>query len=134
MITKIFYIPNKGTDAVPCTSANLLANLGMENDYHAVGGDKQLSIITKELFEKLQREDGLCFKRFKPNIVVDTQLQDGKYQVGDSVIIIKKHQKKCFDECNRNDKSNCLMKTFIYDAQVINTGEIKLNDEFIKKA
>ena len=49
IVTNIFYIPNKGAEAIECDSIKLLANLGMENDYHAVGGDKQLTWEDKDL-------------------------------------------------------------------------------------
>ena len=134
MITNIFYIPAKGEEPVSCTSIKLLVNLGMDNDYHATGGDKQLLIITNKLYELLRKDDGLCFKRFKANIVVEDILQDGEYTIGDSVIQVKKHQKKCFEECLKEDKSNCLMKYEVYDACVISTGNIKIGDEVIKKS
>ena len=133
MISNIFYIPNKGSDGVECESIKLLADLGMEKDYHAVGGDKQLTIITKELFDRLGVDDGICFKRFKPNIVVTSPLQEGEYQLGDSVIYVSKYQKKCFVECEREDKNKCLMKHMIYYGAVKQSGIIKVSDELRKK-
>ena len=128
MIRNIFWIPGKGENKIASSQATLIKDKGMMNDYHAVGGDKQLIIITDELFNHLTEENGFCFAKFKPNLVVDEVLDDGYYQIGDSVIKVKRHLKKCFTECWINNKDACLMKNNIFEGCVQESGTIAIGD------
>lgn len=134
MILNIFCIPNKKEDAVFCNEATLIENRGMLGDYHADGGDKQLMIVSKVLFDSLKSENGLCFNRFKPNLVVEERLQEGFYKIGDCTIKVKQHSKKCFSECMKENKENCLMKEHIFEGMVVSGGTIHVGESlcFVK--
>lgn len=127
MIVNLFYVPAKGSEKVACDCATLVANQGMVNDYH-YGSDRLITIMTKELFDKLEQESGLCFARFKPNLVVDDTLIEGTYQIGNSILEVKHHAKKCFAECSREHKENCPMKKGILDGIVVHGGTVCRGD------
>lgn len=129
MILNIFYIPSKGSEAIACQRATLIPGKGMLGDIHSTGGDKQLMFVSKTLYDRLNHEEGLCFKRFKPNFVIVDVVVDGYYQIGECTIRIKKHAKKCFEECSRFDKVSCPMKCEIWDGIVVTGGEINVGEK-----
>lgn len=134
MIRNIFSMAYKGATPTVHQAVMLIADKGMDSDYHADGSDKQLSIITKELYDSFDKDNGLCARKYKPNIVVEHALQEGYYIIGEAQIYVKPHQKRCFEECLKSDKTNCLMKTSIYDGKVIKSGIIQIGDEIINNS
>lgn len=96
----------KGAPGEPLSEAVLVAGLGMQGDRH-LGGERQLSLLLAEArrWMDAQPVPGLCFGRFKPNILIGG-LASGELAVGeclcvgaDAVLRIGGEAKRCFPEC-----------------------------------
>lgn len=113
----------------------LLEGLGMKGDRHCKGGEKQISLITKDAaaWKQSQKTEGLCFKKFKANLVIDGLLaedmsKDTVMDVGDAVIQVTA-VKNCYDECSFvTEGKPCILRTHGLFAKVIKSGEIKHGD------
>ena len=140
-IKKIKIFVNKGEPGQSVSSACCVVDLGLQGDRFAKGGEKQLTIIDDICEEWLseQKEQGLCFKRFKSNITVEnfdiSVLKTGdKLVCGDAVLEISAEKKECFAECERVcGKMDCMLRNHAKYLKVAESGKISINDELIKK-
>ena len=103
-IVKLTRYVAKGYPGEALESAMFLEGLGMEGDFHARGGERQLSLLSlqERQWMDAQAEPGLCFGRYKENILLDTlpALAPGtKVHVGEAVLEITETGKHCFEEC-----------------------------------
>ena len=96
----------KGAAGEALREANLLEGFGMEGDMHQ-GGEKQLSLLSVDIRGWMDscREPGLCFKRFKENILIDglnleELTNNSRLSVGEAVLSISMGKKHCYDECD----------------------------------
>jgi cyclic pyranopterin phosphate synthase len=82
----------------------LVEGLGIEGDFHQ-GGTKQISLLSAETrrWIEAQTEKGLCFARFRENILVaglPDDLETGALlSVGDAVLRITAKGKQCYGDC-----------------------------------
>ena len=112
-------------------------NRGLEGDIHAVGGNRQVSILgteSKRIIEAY-KEQGLCTVKFEENITTEG-IELFKYQVGtkikigDSVMEITQLGKECFKGCSISDASNkCALTTECIFTKVIESGWVKKGDK-----
>jgi len=83
----------------------LLKGIGIEGDFHQ-GGEKQISLLSSEIrrWMETQTEKGLCFRRFRENILIEglplDELENGDLlTVGNAVLRVSKQSKHCYAEC-----------------------------------
>ncbi len=142
---KVFSINTSKTKGIPKTPINLatlIEGVGMENDAHAAGGIRQVSLLAIESIrkqsecEKVKKSDtGLKPGDFAENITTEgitlVDLKIGtKLKIGDEVIIeISKIGKDCHKYCAIYYKlGDCIMPREGIFAKVIKTGTVKVHD------
>ena len=106
-ITALTRYRKKGEAGEPLCEMNLLEGLGVEGDFHQ-GGEKQVSLLSAEVrlwidAQTEQAKKGLCFVRFRENILIEGLPEDLKsgslLRAGDIVLRISERGKRCHDEC-----------------------------------
>ncbi|UCD16160.1 MAG: MOSC domain-containing protein [Candidatus Omnitrophota bacterium] len=131
----------KGTPKTATETAKLIENLGLEQDAHAQGGIKQVSLLSIESIRKQNNcpkiKKGTVLKPgdFAENITTEgidlTTLKiGGKLTIGKDVILeISKIGKECHKYCAIYYKTgDCIMPREGIFAKVIKGGIIKRND------
>lgn len=115
--------------------ARLLTGLGLEGNIKQ-GGEKQICLLSAETKDWMERQPvkGLCFDRFKENILLDgfstNALQNGdRIAVGETLLRISVCGKHCFDECTlKQSKIPCQLSTGAFFAVVEQGGVIRTGD------
>ena len=116
--------------------AALLAGLGMEGNFHQ-GGERQLSLLTAEIRRWInsQAEKGLCFKRFKENILIEwtpgAALPAGaRLRAGEAVLRTSDNLKRCHAECALfSRKIPCRLAGCAVFAVVEHSGSVRVGDK-----
>lgn len=143
--TKVFSIntsKTKGISKTPVDSAKLIEGVGLENDAHAAGGIKQVSLLAIESIRKQSecakiKKSGTGLKPgdFAENITTEgitlVDLKIGtRLKIGDAVIIeISKIGKDCHKYCAIYYKlGDCIMPREGIFAKVLKTGTVKVHD------
>ncbi|PIS29336.1 MOSC domain-containing protein [Candidatus Saganbacteria bacterium CG08_land_8_20_14_0_20_45_16] len=114
---------------------NLIKDLGVENDYHAKGGLRQVSLLANESIQKqiakgIRLEDGA----FGENIITEgielTKLAIGqKLQVGETELEITKIGKECVERCIiYHQTGDCIMPREGVFAKVLKGSKVKAGD------
>jgi len=127
--------PQKGGPGEKLREALLIANLGMEGNFHQ-GGKRQLSLLTTEIRRWIdaQTEKGLCFGRFKENILIEwtpgAPLPAGALlRAGDAVLRTSNSLKRCFDECELFSRGiKCRLAGSAVFAVVLSGGSVQVGD------
>jgi len=128
----------KGFPGETLESAQLVINLGMEGDFYAKGGERQLSLLFLEDRQWMedQNEPGLCFNKFKENVLLDgtAVLAPGiRLAAGYALLEISDTGKHCFAECPRFSRGqDCVLAGRKFFAKVIRSGPIKTGDIIIQ--
>lgn len=124
----------KGSSGRRMPSIRFADHAGIIGDVHYGEREMQVSITTKSTENWMQDKKGLCFRRFRANIVLDgieeESLEVGNYvKIGDSVLEISGYEQRCFSECERYVKRmECrLLKGCCY-AKVVKDGKIRKGD------
>ena len=124
----------KGIPGETLENARLVSGLGMEGDFYARGGDRQLSLLALEDRQQIDTltEPGLCSKRFKENILFDgpAALNPGiRLAAGNALLEISDTGKHCFPECPLfSGGQDCVLAGRKFFAKVIRSGLIKTGD------
>ena len=135
-IVKLTRYAAKGAPGEIVESAQFIDSLGMEGDYHATGGQRQVSLLSLEdrLWMDAQAEPGLCFGRYRENILFDNippaVLAPGvRITTGKAVLEISDIGKHCFEACYlyRNGQSCVLAGRGLF-AKVIRGGIVRKGD------
>ena len=129
----------KGNTGIEKDEAHLIKNLGIDGDLHAIGGDRQISILAAETREKIaeSKEKGLCFSRFKENFTIHgidprTLKPEVQLSAGDAIIEITGETKRCHKECSLYEAGkNCPLTGMSLFAKVIKSGIIRKNDQAV---
>ena len=133
----------KGVPGETLGSARLLAGLGMEGDFYARGGERQLSLLCLETRQWMDRSSaikGLCFGRYKENALLDgiapADLGPGtRLKTGEALLEIADAPKACFPECSLfSSGQDCLLAGQYLFAKVIRGGFVKTGDPIEKEA
>ena len=114
----------------------LIKELGAKGDYHAKGGDRQISLLASESIHKqiakgIKLEDGA----FGENIITEgielTKLLIGqKLSIGESELEITKIGKECIKRCIiYYQTGDCIMPREGVFARVLKGGTIKAGDK-----
>ena len=116
----------------------LTENLGLEGDFHAIGGERQISLLVAGEREQLTKQDekGLCFSRFKENITIKRQApfsehaaQGTRLKMGEAVLEITAETKHCHEECELFESGkHCLLAGQNLFAKVVKSGVIRTGD------
>lgn len=125
----------KGEPGEPLTEMKLLEGLGVEGGFHQ-GGERQISLLSVEArrWMEAQTEKGLCFGRFKENILIEglplEGLENGSLlSVGDAALRISLSSKHCHDECALFSKGTpCRLSRCAAFAVVERAGVIRVGD------
>ena len=124
----------KGARGEVVQSVRFLAGLGMEGDFHAAGGERQLSLFSREdrQWMDIQTEPGLCFGRYKENILFDVALSlvSGIWlTVGEAVLEISAGDKRCFGQCPLFGQGrSCILAGRSLFAKVVRGGVVRTGD------
>lgn len=130
----------KGQSGKLLSEATLLKDLGMQGDCHAIGGERQLTLISKKAKDWLNSSvtKGLCFTKFHENVVIkemsfETLPEGARLMIGETVIELSPVRKKCYPElCKLAQKGKeCLLMQEVRFAKVIAGGEIAIRMEVI---
>ena len=88
VVRELYVFRQRGQPGEAVESAWFRRGIGMEGDRHAAGGERQTSLLageTRDWMEK-QTEPGLCFRRYKANLITEgidtTQLNTGRSSGG----------------------------------------------------
>ncbi|MEF9941104.1 MAG: ThiF family adenylyltransferase [Lachnospiraceae bacterium] len=136
-ISSIYRYKEKGTLGQEEDCVMLLKDMGMEGDIHCQGGERQLSILSKKRKNWIQEQEvkGLCFSRWKENLLIDGD-EMNSYPVGTQLVIgttkleITVQDKRCFPECKRiQRKMSCELAQGSCFAKVIQGGNISKGDK-----
>ena len=118
-IERIRVYPEKGAAGRDLTEGRLIEGLGLEGDFHAVGGERQISLLLADIYEETMagKEKGLCFSRFKENLFIRrrTPANPGSGETfpefdgirpglelfaGEAILKITGETKHCHEECS----------------------------------
>jgi len=127
----------KGISKQPVDSITLVENHGVENDAHAGPGDRQVSLLAFESYQRFLKHRDLCLKNgaFGENIVTEgivlhTQPIGTRMEIGDTVLEVSKIGKECHAPCSIAGKvGKCIMPTEGIFAKVIQGGTIRKGQE-----
>lgn len=115
--------------------ASLLTGLGLEGDMYC-GGERQISLLSAEArrWMEAQTEKGLCFGRFRENILIEgmslDELPDNSLLcVGDAVLRISARGKSCHSECELfSAAAECRLSRCAVFAAVVRGGVVRIGD------
>ena len=136
IIERIRVFPEKGSAGAEINEGRLVENMGLEGDFHAVGGERQLSLLFTESRERLadQKEKELCFSRFRENIgirgMTPCEVRQGvRLEAGEAVLEITGETKYCHEECGLYAAGKiCALAGMNLFAKVIKGGVIRNGD------
>jgi molybdopterin/thiamine biosynthesis adenylyltransferase len=135
----------RGEPGEKLEEAYLIEGLGFEGNYRSgekpdLATDKrQLSLLSPEerQWMEAQAEKGLCFTRYKENLLFDSLagLSSGdRLRLGEAVIEISDVDVRCFEACSLFDRGmNCILPERKLFAQVIKSGKVKIGDRTEKE-
>ena len=128
----------KGEAGKELTEARLIENAGLEGDFHATGGERQISLLFAESSRPVREtnEKGLCTSRFKENITIRREAPyggaapGGRFAVGDALLEISGETKHCHEECALFQAGKrCSLAGLNLFAKVLKGGVIRVGDE-----
>jgi len=136
-IIRITQFPHKKGEGVELIYGNLRENHGLEGDAFADGGERQISLLSREALESIQSgAQGLCTARYKHSLLIDgisqSDMREGaRFFAGDAVLEISAVAKKCFDKCPLAASGKpCALSGQHLFAKVVKSGRIRCGDEF----
>jgi MOSC domain-containing protein YiiM len=126
----------KGENGEVVSNAALIAGAGMEGDFHASGGERQISLLTAQARQWInaQAAPGLCFRRYKENILIDEAppaalVPGAMLRIGEAIIEISAQGKHCFEECHLFKRGEpCVLAGQNLFARVIQGGAVRVGD------
>jgi len=137
IIERIKFYPVKGSMGMEMTEGTLIEGLGLEGDWHAKGGDRQVSLLFSEKSSKITDKEakGLCYSRFKENIKIfgltpDEARAGTRLEAGDAVLEITGETKRCHEECVFfKAGKRCSLAGLNLFAKVVKGGVIRSGDK-----
>lgn len=127
----------KGVLKQPSDRGVLLENTGLEGDAHADGSHRQLSLLAKESYEKMEALGAgkLAWGSFAENITTEgislhTLPVGTKLTLGSALLEVTQIGKKCHGDCEIYKKvGTCVMPKEGIFCRILKGGEIKAGDE-----
>jgi len=148
VIERIRAYSSKGEAGTELSEARLVEDKGLEGDVHAIGGEKQISLLfvepaaeaeTTEQKENRPEARGLCFSRFKENIslrgMASNVLWSGaRLEAREAVMEITGETKHCYEECELfQEGKTCSLAGRSIFAKVLKSGLIRTGDRIYIK-
>jgi len=114
IIERIRVYSAKGDAGKDLVEARFIENMGLEGDFHALGGERQLTLLLSDCSRAASRDDsagqkeqgpmGLCVFRFKENLSISNIAPDAlrpsvRLELGEAVLEITGETKHCHPEC-----------------------------------
>ena len=147
----------KGEAGRELAEARFTENMGLEGDFHATGGDRQVSLLFAESRDRLTEQKGnglkirgLCFSRFRENITVrgltpaalvpGARLEAGEGVCAENGVSIKSsvvleitgETKRCHAECSLYEAGKpCPLAGRSLFARVLKSGIIRIGDRVV---
>lgn len=139
IVTDLFLCEMKGCPPHPTEELHLLAGAGILGDIHAKGGPRQVSMLSREAAEWMDKQEtpGLCFKRHKANIRVEgfpvDSLRPGiKLEAGTAVLTVSESAKACFSECVLFQAGECCkLSSGCVFLKIEATGNLRKGDKIV---
>ena len=112
----------------------LIENFGIEGDCHSDGGNRQISLLTRDGQEWMQRNQtkGFCFRKYKENLLLEgiplEKCNQGDLLVcGEVVLELTEPVKRCHPELCKlaSEETKCLLPDFCRFARVVKGGIIR---------
>ena len=134
-IERIRAYAEKGAGGKDLSEGRLIENLGLEGDFHAKGGERQISLLFSESRGQTTdiKEKGLCFLRFKENIAIRgiEHVDPGmRLAAGEAVLEITGETKHCHAECSLFEAGKrCSLAGQSLFAKVVKSGIIRPGDK-----
>jgi cyclic pyranopterin phosphate synthase len=137
-IEKIMAYAAKGEAGTELKQGMFIENLGLEGDFHASGGDRQISLnyVRTDTGGTLSKNKApLCLSRFKENITISgidaSVLQSVMIlSSGDVVLEITGETKLCHEECELfNAGERCSLAGLNLFARVVKGGILRVGDK-----
>lgn len=116
-IKKMYVYPEKGADSIQVEELVFLEGKGIRGDFHADGGERQISLLTedKKRWMEEQKIKGFCFRKYKENILLEVNssseaAENGKeiticsgdlLEMGEAVLEVTESLKTCHPELCR---------------------------------
>ena len=127
----------KGDAKHPVDKGYFKVNYGLEGDFHAGKGNRQVSLIGIESVNKIKKSgiDGLCTSKFAENLTVEGialyKLPVGTILIiGEVIMEVTQVGKKCYSECEiHNLSAECVLQREVIFTRVLKDGWIKPRDE-----
>jgi MOSC domain-containing protein YiiM len=123
----------KGAPGESLARMTLIKDAGIDGDFHA-GGQNQISLLAAETrcWMDALPEKGLCFNRFKENMLVEGlgELKvGGLLSAGEAVLRITGAKDRCYDECGLFSKGGpCRLSGGAFFASVEEGGTVEIGD------
>lgn len=135
-VKKLTRYANKGQPGEALRSIRLIEDLGMEGDFYAKGGSRQISLLSEEdrQWMAAQSEPGLCFARYRENILFEylppALLVPGiRLKIGEALLEISAEAKHCFEQCSLSGSGRrCALAGRSIFACVIQGGTVSIGD------
>ena len=135
-IERIRVYSEKGQAGRDLTEARFIENMGLEGDFHAKGGDRQISLLLAESLKlpDSEKEKALCFSRFKENISIrglaPNDIKSGvRLDAGEAALEITGETKHCHEECALYEAGkHCSLAGMNLFARVIKGGVVHVGD------
>ena len=106
-IDRIKIYTAKGDKGKELGEARLVEDQGLEEDFYARGGERQVSLLLNESRDRIagSAEKGLCFSRFKENLAISGLAPDAfrpgvQLITGEAILEISGETKHCHEECS----------------------------------
>ena len=141
-IERIRVYSTKGDMGRDLSEGRLIENQGLEGDFYAKGGERQLSLLLMEIYDLFAAEkeqgseiQGLCFSRFKENICIRGLAPDAlrpgvRLETGETELEISGEAKRCHDECKLHQAGkSCSLAGRNLFGKVLKSGVIRTGDE-----
>lgn len=137
-VGQLTWYSEKGQSGKILDEATLEKDHGMLGDCHAMGGERQLTLISKSAKDWLNSSvtKGLCFEKFHENMELEemsleTLKDHAKLKIGEAVLELSPVRKKCYPElCELAQEGTvCLLMQEVRFAKVITSGVVAVGME-----
>lgn len=124
----------RGIKKTPVDEIELIENLGIKGDAHAAPGDRQVSLLAEESYDKFEKQGlgKICLKHgaFGENIITSGiilyKLTIGtQFKINDCILEVSKIGKECHAPCQiGKTMGHCIMPKEGIFVRVIKSGRI----------
>lgn len=129
----------KGVLKTPFDKGILVENHGLDGDAHADGSHRQLSLLAKESYDKMEALGAgkLEWGSFAENITTEgitlhTLSVGTKLKIGDCLVEVTQIGKQCHGDCEIFKKvGTCVMPKEGIFVRIIIGGRLSVNDEIV---